>query len=343
MSERDRPRPSTILDVARAAGVSRAVVSRVLREDPELRVRAATRERVLRWARELDYVPNQSARALRMASSGALGLILHDVTNPLYAGILKGAQEAADRAGYVVLLADAGELARNQEAFRRLLRGQRIDGALFQAGGFAGDATIRSIAAARLPTVLINSEAAPTTGSVVIDDVAAGRVAAAHLLELGHRKVAFLGGRGASEQGARRRHGVTQALAGAGIALAPEWALDAGWDEPGGREAMVALLARPDRPTAVVVANVMAAIGALAEARESGVSVPGELSVVAIHDLRFAELTTPPLTAVELPLRAMASAGVELLLRLIRGGEPEEIVVADPPPRLIRRSSTAPP
>jgi DNA-binding LacI/PurR family transcriptional regulator len=319
------------------------VVSRVLREDPQLRVRAATRERVLRWARELDYVPNQSARALRMASSGALGLILHDLTNPLYAGILKGAQEAADHAGYVVLLADADELARNQDAFRRLLRGQRIDGALFQAGGFAGDATVRSIAAARLPTVLINSDAAPATGSVVIDDVAAGRVAATHLLELGHRRVAFLGGRGGSEQGARRRRGVTTTLAGAGIALAPEWVLDAGWDEAGGREAMAALLARPERPTAVVVANVMAAIGALAGAREYGARVPGELSIVAIHDLRFAELTTPSLTAVELPLRAMASAGVELLLRLIQGGEPEEIVVVDPPPRLIRRDSTAPP
>jgi DNA-binding LacI/PurR family transcriptional regulator len=106
---------------------------------------------------------------------------------------------------------------------------------------------------------------------------------------------------------------------------------------------MQRLLSRPSRPTAILVGNVMAAVGALAAAQNAGVRVPSDLSIVTIHDTRFARLTSPPLTAVKVPLYEMAYAGVELLLQLLRGGSSQALVISDPPPELIQRGSTAPP
>lgn len=337
---RDEQHP-TISDVARAAGVSRAVVSRVLRDDPGLHVRPATRERVLAAAAELDYVPNHSAQALRWASPGALALIVHEITNPLYAEIMDGAQRAAFEAGYVVLVTEARDMARNEAAFRRLVGSRRIEGVVFQSGGAPEDTSIKRISRARLPTIVINAET--TADTVVLDDVAAGRVAAEHLLELGHREIGYLGGLSTQRWNPRRRQGLVAALAGAGLRLNPRWTLEAGWDEKGGHDAMQRLLSRPSRPTAILVGNVMAALGALAAAQNAGVRVPSDLSIVTIHDTWFARLTSPPLTAVKVPLYEMAYAGVESLLQLLRGGSSQALVISDPPPELIQRGSTAPP
>ena len=116
------------------------MVSRVLRDDPGLHVRPETRERVLAAAVRLDYVPNHTAQALRWASPGALALILHEITNPLYAEIVDGAQRAAFEAGYVVLVTEARDLARNEAAFKRLVGSRRIEGVVFQSGGAPEDA-----------------------------------------------------------------------------------------------------------------------------------------------------------------------------------------------------------
>jgi DNA-binding LacI/PurR family transcriptional regulator len=336
-----RKGPATIQDVAAAAGVSAAIVSRVLSGDTKLRVREETRRRVLDAATTLDYVPNHTAQALRLASSGAIGLILHDVTNPLYAEILKGAHRAADQAGYVVLLVEADELGRKEATFRRILGSGRIDGALFQAGGFEDDAAIRRIAQRRLPTVLINSYSAAGTGSVVLDDVAAGAVAARHLLALGHRDIGFVGGLTHSHQGRRRRRGVSLAMAEAGVRLRRRWTVEGGWNHEGGQRAFRTLLSREGRPTAIVVANVMAAIGVLYEARALGVRIPEEASVIGIHDTWFAMHATPPLTTVRVPLAEMGRRSVLLLLEMLAGGAPRSIVVRDPLPAVAERGSTA--
>lgn len=332
-----------ISDVAREAGVTPAIVSRVTSKDPTLRVRAETRERVLEAASRLAYVPNPAARSLRLATSGALGLIVHEVMDPLYTHILRGAQHAADAAGYVVLLGDADELARNEEMFKRLLGSGRIDGLIFQGWGFAEDASIEQIARARLPTVLMNSQSEAATGSVVLDDVNAGGVAARHLMDLGHHAIGFLGGLPGAHRERRRLEGVARALAEGGLPCPSQWVMEAGWEVVDGRDGMRALLSRCPRPGGIVVASVVAAIGALAAARDMDVAVPDELSIVAIHDTWFANHTSPPLTAVELPLYELGKGAVELLLDLLEGGPPRAIVITEPAPRLILRGSTASP
>lgn len=330
---------STVADVAKAAKVSPAIVSRVINDDQSLRIRPETRARVLRAAKTLDYTPNGAARALRLASSGALCLVAHHVAHPLHGETLRGAQMRADRAGYVVLLGDAEELAHNQQSYENLLSSRRVDGLILHLSGGAADAPLRQFAEARLPTVLINSRMRGR-GSVILDDEAAAALAAEHLLGLGHTKIGFVTGNPVSDRSQRRRRGLELVLEQHRLALKPEWVLAGGWDEPAGHESVLRLLAGRRRPTAIVVANVLAGIGALAACRERGVEVPRELSVVAIHDTWFTDHTNPPLTTVKTPLHEMGAAAVDLLVEMLNGGQRRSIVLREPPPELMLREST---
>jgi DNA-binding LacI/PurR family transcriptional regulator len=343
VTARARADVATVTDVAKAAGVTAAVVSRVLNGDETLRVRAETRERVLAAAKQLDYTPNVSARSLRMASSGAICLIVRDIANPIHAATLQGAQRSAERSKRVVLLADVTEFDRHPDRLRSMIDSRRIDGLVLHLTGGKADASIRRVAAPRLPTVIINSNVRGPAGSVSIDDAAAARLATEHLLELGHREIAMITGLLDSDRSQRRQQGVEDALRGHRLSLRPEWLLEGGFDEPVGRAAARALLAGADRPTAVVVANVMAGIGVLAACRELSVRVPQELSVIALLDTWFCDHTSPPLTVVDVPIREMGARAVDLLVDMIEGRPRESVVLRDPPPRLVVRASTAPP
>ncbi|WP_338182444.1 LacI family DNA-binding transcriptional regulator [Candidatus Dormiibacter inghamiae] len=331
-----------ISDVAHHAGVTAAVVSRVLSGDNGLRIREETRQRVLEAAAALDYTPNRAAQTLRLATSGAIGLIEHDVSNPLHAETVRGAQRSAGAAGYVTLLADAEELAADEAAYKELLASGRIDGVVLHLGGWEADDALRKLAESRLPTVLINSQLRTGAGSVVLQDEQAAEVATCRLLDQGHTRIGFLGGISRSAQSKRRLNGVRRTLQRVGLELPNNWLLEAGFDQQSGRRAMSELLAMRCTPTGLVVANVMAAIGALAAAHDHGVLIPQDLSVIAIHDSWVAEHTCPPLTTVRLPLFHLGEAAVQLLVLLIQGAERKHIVLRDPPPRLIERGSVGP-
>ena len=342
----DRPngRQATIADVAHAAKVSTAVVSRVLNADPALRVRDETRARVLAVVEELDYTPSAVARALRRSVAGALCLTVHDLSNPLHAEIMRGAQQRASEAGYVVLLGDAEELACNPSGYRNLLDPRRVDGLVLHPCGADQETELRRLAQGRLPTVISNARLRGVVGSVSLDDRALVRVALAELIRQGHRGIGLLNGVRAAQHARRRERALRIGLEAAGCAYRPEWFLEAGgWDEGAGYEAMAHLLELGSRPTAVVVSNVILAIGALAAARDRSVDVPGELSLIAIHDTWFANHTSPPLTTVASPLSALGAASVDVLLELLGGTPARHIVLRSPAPRLVQRSSCAPP
>jgi DNA-binding LacI/PurR family transcriptional regulator len=329
--------------VAAAAGVTAAVVSRVLNGDEKLRVRQETRERVLEAARTLRYTPNSSARSLRMASSGAICLVVNDVGNPLHEPTLRGAQSSAEESRRVVLLADANEFRRHPDRLRELVDSRRVDGLLMHLSGADSDRSMVSVAAARLPTVVINSKTRGPAGSVTLDDAAAARLATTHLLELGHERIATIAGVAGSDRTRRRQQGVEAALEAHGMTLRPDWLIEGGFDEPGGHAAGKRLLERGERPTAVVVANVMAGVGVLAACAELAVSVPQELSVIALLDTWFCDHTNPPLTVVDLPMREMGASAFELLLQMIEGKPRRSVVLKDPSPTLVVRKSTARP
>lgn len=328
-----------IADVARHAGVTASVVSRVINQDPTLRVREATRQRVVAAAKELDYTPNHAARALRGSRVGALGLAVHDIGNPVYAPLIAGAQRAVSRHGYVLILADVSELAHDDHAFRRIVGSNAIDGLMLLPAGVAADRTMEQALEGRLPTVVVN-ERSRSLPSVGLTDRGAMHVATDHVLELGHTDIALL--RLDGHRSRERSAGFTDALEARGLVPAPELIVNGGHTTDSGRRAMTALLDAGHRPTAIVAASVLAATGAQAALQERGRRVPDDVSVIGCQDVEFASYLTPSLTVVRLPLEELGEAAVEHLLATIDGSRPGHRVVGGTCPQLLIRGSTAP-
>jgi LacI family transcriptional regulator len=337
-SDRDgedgRRKPARLRDVAEAAGVDTSIASRILSGDGGLTVRPDTRRRVLEAASRLAYRPNTAARALKTRKTMAVGMIVPELTNVAYATIAMGADERASRAGYALLVA-TGSVRDRLDAIDG-----RIDGLLV---GIATSETVRmGDLGGSLPTVLVNRHELLGLPSVTVDDAAGTQLATEHLLSLGHRRIGHVAGPQNSDTGRRRREGYERAMRAAGVDYAPDWIVEASYDEAGGELAANRLLRATPRPTALFVANIRAAIGALAAAKRLGLSVPGDVSLVGFHDAPVAMYLDPELTTVRMPLREMGSAAVESLLALLDGNPVEDVRVATPPELLVR-ASTAPP
>lgn len=333
---------ASIVEVARAAGVTPGVVSRLLNGDPELRVRPETRERVLAAVRDLEYTPNYAARALRRARVGTLGLAVPGISNPVYNAIVEGAQSAVSERGYVLLLADVLELARDNETFARVMRSGAIDGLIMLRAGSSVDQVVAKVAAERVPTVLVNDRSRTLT-SVGVDDRAGARLATEHLIELGHRDIAQLRLDGRFSRARDRIKGWEDALQAAGLEPDPALIVDGGHTSDAGYAGMQRLLAARRPPTAVFAASVLSAVGAITAAREAGLRVPEDLSVVGYHDVFFAQHLTPALTVVRLALHAMGRTAVQVLLDLLDGRPARHVMVTEPGPELVVRGSSGPP
>jgi LacI family transcriptional regulator len=327
-------RPVRLKDVAAVAGVDTSVVSRILSGADGLSVRPATRRRVLETAARLGYRPNQAARTLKTARTMAIGMIVPELDNVAYATIARGADEQASQAGYALLVGTGsvrGRLA--------ALEG-RIDGLLV---GVATSETLHvGDVGGRLPTVLVNRSEVLGIPSVTVDDEDGAAQAVAHLLGLGHRRIGHVAGPQNSDTGRRRLLGYRTELERAGIRVVPEWIAEAAYDEAGGQIAAARLLSVEPRPTALFVANIRAAIGAIAAARELGLRVPADLSIIGFHDAPVAAYIDPPLSTVRMPLRQMGVQAVDSLLRLLDGGVVDDVRVSAAPEIVVRASAAAP-
>jgi LacI family transcriptional regulator len=351
---------ATLSDVAALAGVSISAVSRVLSDSPATRVRPETRARIHAAARELDYRPNFAGRALKLARSNVIALIVPDLTNAVFTELMHGVQESALAHDYMVLLGRAEDIqpgggvpgggagadavagdALGGDVIGRLIGEGRVDGMLVQLGADADRASVESVLKTGAPVIFINSIEPGHVGAVALDDDAGARVATEHLIGLGHTRIALAGGTTFTAQ--RRERGFMAAMADAGLPVPAELSTAFGYLPADGRSALRALMALKEPPTGLFVANVNAAIGALAEARALGVRIPEDLSVVAMHDAWTAENTWPPLTTVKMPLRELGARAVESLFNRMKGGDVEDLVVDAPPPILIARESTAAP
>ncbi|MFD4022182.1 LacI family DNA-binding transcriptional regulator [Streptomyces sp. NPDC058576] len=329
---------ATLQDVATAAGVSKSVASRVLNNDSAARVAPQTRARVIKAAQHLRYVPDHRARALRSLRSGAIALVVPDVTNAVFAELHAGVQSALAPVGMTVLLCQLPADSRLSD-----IVGQgRVDGVLLQRREDHDDDTLTGILDTELPVVLFNSTLGARVGSVVLDDADAARVATAHLLSLGHRRIGFLGGTEHHDAARRRAAGYRHTMREAGLRVDADWTVAAGWEADAGERGVDALLAARRPPTAIVTASVNAALGAVSHAVRRQVAVPGELSVVAIQDTWFARVANPSVTVVQLPLRAAGAVAADMLLDHLGGAPLTDRVVDEPAPRLVPRESTAP-
>ncbi|HLI00256.1 MAG TPA: LacI family DNA-binding transcriptional regulator [Acidimicrobiales bacterium] len=330
----------TLADVARAAGVSVSVVSRILNNDPRLRAREDTRDRVKAVASQLGYMPNHAARALRLSHAETVSLVVPDATNPIFSEMFRGVEDEADIAGLQVLLGQSLDLRPDSNLLRRLVDQGRVDGFVLQVSARQEVHEAEQAIADRVPVVLIHARG-QRRGSVILDDEGAAQLATEHLLALGHTDIAMVSGPVPAQTASRREKGYARAMSEAHVRRRPTWTVKAGYSPEAGRQAARHLLSKPRRPTAMVVANINAALGVLKGARESKVSVPDELSVVAIHDTWLATTTFPELTTVRMPLYQMGREGVRQLIARLSGQRPEDVVITDPPPVLVERESTA--
>lgn len=329
-------RRKTIRDVAALAGVDASLVSRVLNNDPKASASEATRERIQSAAQTLGYQPNVVARGLRMARTWTLGLLLPNLSNPMYADIARAAERRAQERGFGLIFGTHAE-GEEEATFARLLQQGRVDG-LLAASGILGDAFLRRVATSgQGPVVMLNRRVRGVRPSVTVDDEAGAALATTYLAGLGHRRIAGIFGLGAIDTLRRRHAGFLAAGKESGVETISVEAT--GLNAGAGREAAAALF-RSRGVTAIFASTFAIGVGTLRAAREAGVVVPDEVSLIALHDSDLADYLSPPMTTVGLPVDEMAHRAVDLVIDLIGGAKPYSVVVKTPPV-LKERGSTA--
>ena len=321
---------ATVRDVAEAAGVSTSTVSRALAQ-PQM-VKPETRDRVRLIAESLGYTPNRAARGLITGRTGNLGLILPDLTNPFFPGVVKGVQAWARENDHALFIADTDEDASAEVGLVRALSKQ-VDGLVLCSPRMT-DAELHSI---RPETciVLVNRRLAATP-AVTFDNAGGMRQAVAHLEALGHRHVAWLAGPRASWSNKERSRAIKAATTAAGLKLTSIGHFPPSFD--GGVAAADQIHA--SAATAVIAYNDLMALGVISRLHARGVAVPGQLSVIGIDDIPMSGMSNPALTTVSLPKEQAGRAAVDLLLNQISSSDAEAPTRRELPAQLIVRGST---
>lgn len=332
---------STIRDVARLAGVSTATVSRAINA-PE-NVSPQTRERVAKAMQACRYHYNALARGFVTKQSSTLGLIVPSITNPIFAESIRGVQDYAHREGYQVLLGDTDYEYAKEARLCGVLRERQVEGLIITTTRLNGKA-LQDLLEDRFPFVLLYStiRRGPFS-SVGVDNFRGGYTATAHLIHLGHRRIAMLaGGFSFSDKSLHRWHGYKKCLRDHGLRYDPALVIQTRYTLESGREAIKTILSRERTPTAVFCSNDFMAIGAMQGAREAGVALPGGLSIVGFDDMAIAAFISPSLTTIRQPAHEMGRRGTEILLDRIRkgGGKPVHEILDT---GIVARESTAAP
>lgn len=314
MSRPAAHRRASIADVARAAGVSVGTVSNVLNR-PD-RVLPGTRERVEAAIAELSFVRNGSARQLRAGTITTIGAVVLDIANPFFTDVARGIEERLDRDDYTLMVASSDDDPGREQRYLRLFEEHGVQGVIVVP---ATDHIEHLQAIRRRGTgVVLLDRPSPDPGisSVAVDDVRGGELAAQHLLEQGHTRIAFLNGPHTIRQCADRHEGVVKALAAAG--LDPEAALTeitvTSLNAEGGEAAIRGLLESGDQPTAVFCVNDLVALGVLRTLRTENIAVPADMAVVGYDDVAFAAELSTPLTSVRQPTHELGLRAADLLL-----------------------------
>jgi LacI family transcriptional regulator len=320
----DTPRSVSIRDVAAAAGVSVATVSRALSANADsLQIRPETRQRVLQTSEELGYRPNDLARALLQHRTSVIGLVVPDISNSYYAGMVRGVEDAASAAGYRVVLCntdrDAGKLSQYLDALVK----SRVDGIVIAGGATDGSIDARVFRQYRTKMVLVGRHEMAHP-SVQIDNVAAAKTLTRYLLDLGHRRLAFLAGPLSSHTVQDRLEGYRDALRECAVPYDDELVRERNLDEESGYRGARRLIRASPRPTAIICANDRIAVGVLAAMTDCHLRVPEHVSVAGFDDVSLSSYLRPKLTTIAIPTYEIGTSAAELLLDRLGTAEPDE-------------------
>lgn len=330
----------TIKDIAQIAGVSPSTVSRALNDSPL--IREETKARIREIAAALGYERNELARGLVKGASKALGLVVPDITNPFFAEIARGVSDVAHAQGYGVLLCTTEEDLTREAEYLRFLRRKRVDGLVLSTATI-DDPNLPELLYSSIPFVLV-SRLSQGLGVpyVVGDDKAGARLAVEHLIQLGHERIAFIGGPANVQSSRDRMEAYQEVLKEHGLTIYTNWAVFANFTQAAGRKAAQKLLRGRIRPTAIFAANDVIALGVIEAAEDLGLSIPQDLSLVGYDDISYASLPRIQLTTVAQPTYEMGRIAAEYLLAVCEGKEQEKLQRVLPP-RLVVRKTTAPP
>lgn len=334
--------PVTMRQIAERAQVSIGTVSHVINETAP--VRPKLRERVLDAIRSLGYQPSALAQGLRKNRTDMLGMVIPDITNPFFPGVVRGVEDVAYERSFRVILCNADNDPAKEASYVRELRSYRIAGLLMipaSGADIAGD--LRTYASASVPVVCIDRVPEGWKGDAVLVANAEGAyLITRHLLEMGHRRLAVITGPLKLTNAAQRLKGFRRALAEAGLEINAESIQEARFDTASGYESALRLLRRLPRPTAIFACNDLMALGVLQAARELNLRCPEDLSIAGFDSLEFSNFTDPSLTSVYQPGYQLGATAARLLLQRVDGlrSGPKKILL---PTELKKRNSVGPP
>jgi DNA-binding LacI/PurR family transcriptional regulator len=333
----------SIKDIAKAAGVSHSTVSRALADSPL--VSTETKARVQQLASEMGYSPDAQARSLVMGRTQSVGVVVTTITDPFIAEIVQAVEQTAHNFDYTVILATSNAEPEREIAAVEMLRSKRVDG-LIVTSSRVGVLYQEHLDRLGVPVVLINSQQEQSgsyTFSVSVDNQHGGCLATRHLIDLGHRRIAYVTGPADHSDDLDRLAGYRDALQLAGLLFDPLLVIPGTGRADGGEAALPHLMSRQDRPTAAFCYNDMTAIGLISAARRAGLAVPADLAVVGFDDIAFASYVSPSLTTIAQPIPDMGKRAMGMVLDLILGshgarGEIANILVRG---ELVVRDSSA--
>ncbi|VVP24311.1 Ribose operon repressor [Pseudomonas fluorescens] len=329
---------ATIKDVAALAGISYTTVSHVVNNTRP--VSKEVRLKVEAAIKSLDYVPSAVARSLKAKTTATIGLLVPNSLNPYFAELARGIEDYCERNGYCVILCNSDDNPQKQRSYLRVLLEKRVDGLIVaSAGGDSGLA--QGLAGVKTPMVIVDRGLDGVDADLVrIDHEYGAYLATRHLLELGHRDIATIGGPASTSVAQMRQAGFRRALKEAGIDVSPARMLESDFTSTGGYNAATTLLAS-DPPSAIFAGNDMIGIGVLRAAAERKVRVPSELSVIGFDDIQMSRYVYPALTTVGQSILQLGEMAAEVLLRRIATPSlvTDQRIVT---PSIVLRESTAP-
>jgi LacI family transcriptional regulator len=333
------PSSLTIHDVAAHVGVSAMTVSRVLNKST--RVAESTRLKIEEAIRQLGYVPNNLARGLR-ASTRTLAFIIPDVSNPFFTDIVHGAEEVAWQQGYTVFLGNTHSSAEREKHYLYKFLGHSIDGLLIAPSGHATKATLDDVQARGVPYVLVDANVQGTKSDTVIGDNVAGAMQLTeHLISLGHKRIAYIGGRPDISTAQDRERGYKKALTKHGLEVRPGYIYSSNFRRQEGYEIAKSLANLTTPPTAIFAANNELAVGVVEALRDLKLKIPQDMALVCFEDVELASALNPFLTVMAQPAKEFGRVGATFLLERIL--HPELAVRSRilPPSLIIRQSCGA--
>jgi LacI family transcriptional regulator len=343
----------TVQDVARAAGVSKATAARVLGSYGTASL--SVREKVLAAARGLGYQANELARSMTTGRSRTIGVIVGDIENPYFGQAVRGLSDVARAAGFDVILANSGEDVGKEQAAVRVLLGKRVDGLIVTPASRSETQHLEHVQKLGRPLVLMDRTIPKLkVDSVVTDDRAAAAAATRMLIDAGHRRIAYITATNSDDPIYRGSHqigltsvmdrieGFLAAAAGAGIE-APEQYIRLGATRLGASAKIIAdLLSLPHHPTAILASDNVVGLEVFKAIRTLGMSIPGELSLIAFHDADWTSVTSPPITVISQPVYDLGIESAQILIKRINGATepPMRVMLAT---TLIERQSVGVP